>query len=109
MTTTSEVTTISAPDGIDGTRISAGPTAWGNACLEFVPTTWYYGAFDGTAIQQTVTTTTTTTYRGRTTHPKKEVSTHTVVAAPTYRVTEGEIYCYGNRLGPYRFEAPYPS
>jgi hypothetical protein len=109
VTATSEVTTVSAPDGVDGTRVSAGRTVWGNACLEFVPSTWYYGAFNGTSIQETVTTTTTTTYRGRTARHDKKISTDTVVGPPTHRVTEGEIFCYGARLNPYRFEAPYPS
>ncbi len=108
ITTTSDVQTFSAPDGVDGTKVSAGPTAWGSACLAFAPGTWYYGAFDGAAIQETVTTTTTTTYRGRTGRHKK-TTTSTVVAPATYRVTEGTIYCYVKGQAPQTFDAPYPS
>jgi len=109
VTTESDVHTVDAPDGVDGTRISAGPTVWGDACLAFVPTTWYYGAIEGAAIQVTVTTTTTTTYRGRVARHDKKISSSTVVAPPAYRVTEGAIYCYPTSGNPMRFDAPYPA
>lgn len=110
VTSTSAVTTYDAPNGVDGARTSAGPTVWGDACLSFEPTTWYYGAFDGTTIETEVTTTTTTTYRGRTAHHDKKISSSTVVSPPAYRVNAGSIYCYTTRvLGPIRFDAPYPS
>lgn len=108
VTTESDVQTFSAPDGVDGTRVSAGPTVWGSACLAFAPGTYYYGAFDGAAIQVTVTTTTTTTYRGRTARHEKKTSSSTVVAPATYRVTEGSIYCYVSGKAPQTFDAPYP-
>jgi hypothetical protein len=82
---------------------------WGDACLAFVPTTWYYGAIEGAAIQVTVTTTTTTTYRGRVARHDKKISSSTVVAPPAYRVTEGAIYCYPTSGNPMRFDAPYPA
>ena len=77
VTTESAVTTYDAPHGVDGTRISTGPTVWGDACLSFEPTTWYYGAFDGTTVETEVTTTSTTTYRGRTAHHDKKTSSTT--------------------------------
>lgn len=110
VTAASAVTTYDAPSGVDGTRVPAGPTVGGDACLFFEPTTWFYGAFDGASIEKVVTTTTTTTYRGRTAHHDKQISFTTVVSPPAYRVSAGSIYCYTTRvLGPITFDAPYPS
>ena len=106
----SAVTTHDAPDGVDGTRVSAGPTVGGDACLSFEPTAWYYGAYMGSAIEITVRTTTTTTYRGRAAHRDKKISSTTVESPASYRVTEGGIYCYVTRSpAPFVFSAPYPS
>ena len=110
VTSTSAVTTYDAPNGVDGRRVSAGPTVWGDACLSFEPTTWYYGAFDGTTVETEVTITSTTTYRGRTAHHDKKISSTTVVSPPALRVSAGAIYSYTTRsLGPFVFDAPYPS
>ena len=104
------MTTYDAPHGVDGTRISTGPTVWGDACLSFEPTTSYYGAFDGTTVETEVTITSTTTFRGRTAHHDKKISSTTVVSPPALRVSAGAIYSYTTRsLGPFVFDAPYPS
>ncbi|MEP6630662.1 MAG: hypothetical protein ABJA89_09330 [Lapillicoccus sp.] len=106
VTTESHVQTYSAPAGVDITKITV-PSAWGSACLAFVPTTTLYGAFDGAVLQETVMTTTTSTYRGREARHDKKISSSTD-SATTYRVTHGSIYCYSQGK-PIVFDAPYPS
>lgn len=106
VTTESQVLTYTAPEGVDITKIAV-PSAWGSACLAFVPITTLYGAFDGTVLQETLTTTTTSTYRGREARHDKKISSSTASAA-TYRVTHGSIYCYSQGK-PIVFDAPYPS
>lgn len=107
VTTESDVKTFTAPQGVDITKMTADPTAWGRACLSFLPTTNLYGAFDGSAIQEIVTTTTTQTYRGREARHDKKISSSTV-STTSYRVTAGAIYCYSQGR-PTVFDAPYPS
>ena len=66
--------------------------------------------FDGTTVETEVTITSTTTYRGRTAHHDKKISATTVVSPPALRVSAGAIYSYTTRsLGPFVFDAPYPS
>jgi hypothetical protein len=110
VTSSTATTTYDAPDGVEGTRTRDGETVWGDTCLAFHPTTWYYGAFPDTSVEVSVTTTTTVTYEGRVARHDKKRSSVTTVAPPSYRITSGEVYCYTNegaRL--YRLSAPYPS
>ena len=110
VTTSTSTTTYAAPEGVDGKRTSDGRTVWGDTCLAFHPTTWYYGAGLDTTLEVSATTTTTTTYQGRVARHDKKTSSTTTTSDPSYRITSGEVYCYTTAgTGLYRLFAPYPS